>query len=507
MTAPNPATANAAGPAGGGGGPHGLVAGVDVATAEVRAVAVDAAGRARAAGRAALPAPATPQPGEAEQDGGAWWPAAARALAELTEHLGAERQALEAISVCATSGTVAAVDAAGEPLRPALAYADQRAGHEAGVAQEAAAERWAALGIAVQPSFGLPKWAWLLRHAPDDRIVRLAHAGDVVVARLVGARADGDWPATDWSHALKSGYDPWRGEWADEAMAALGIPRALLPEVRRPTEPVGVVAGEAARATGLPTGCAVRLGMTDGCAAQLAAGASAPGQWVSVLGSTLVLKGASHRLVTDAAGAVYSHRHPGGWWLPGGASNTGGRALTAGFGDRDLATLDALAARHGPASDVVYPLVGRGERFPFAVADAEAFTLGEPSDDVARYRATLEGVAFVERLAYDRLAGLGAPAEPPIRVTGGGSASHVWNRIRATTLGASLIAVPAASTALGAAMLAAAGSLHPDLATATAAMAPAGEWVQPDDGQRDALEASYQRFVAALVERGWVASP
>ena len=41
--------------------------------------------------------------------------------------------------------------------------------------------------------------------------------------------------------------------------------------------------------------------MTDGCAAQLAAGALREGDWNSVLGTTLVLKGYSSTIVRDPA--------------------------------------------------------------------------------------------------------------------------------------------------------------------------------------------------------------
>ena len=225
---------------------------------------------------------------------------------------------------------------------------------------------------------------------------------------------------------------------------------------------------------------------------------------MSVLGSTLVLKGASHELVVDPAGAVYSHRHPDGWWLPGGASNVGAQVLQVEFGDRDLVALDDAAARHGPARVVVYPLVGKGERFPFAAPDAEAFSLGESAGEVDRYRALLEGVAFVERLGYERLAELGAPADPPIAVTGGGSGSRAWNRIRATVLGAPVMATPGATTALGACILAAAGTLHPDLAAATEAMAARGELVEPVREERAALDDGYRRFLDAITERGWL---
>jgi sugar (pentulose or hexulose) kinase len=334
-----------------------LVVGIDIATAAVRAEACDATGTVYAEGTSKLPEPVSPQPGWSEQDASSWWPAVAGTLRQLTGRLGKDSRSIVALSVSSTSGTVAALDVEGEPVAPALTYADQRAGHEAEIAQEAGEPRWRALGLTIQPSFGLPKMAWLAARTPARRF---ASPADLVVEKLI----DGVTP-TDWSHALKSGYDPLRGEWATEAMAPLGVEPSLLPEVRRPTELAGTVGAGAAQSTGLPSGCEVRLGMTDSCASQLAAGAGSPGKFVSVLGSTLVLKGVSRELLADPTGAVYSHRHPDGWWLPGGASSTGGRCLGQLFAGRDLRHLDDQAAAHGPARILLYPLPVRGERFPF----------------------------------------------------------------------------------------------------------------------------------------------
>lgn len=478
-----------------------LAVGVDMATASVRALAMDRQGRVHARAQTPLPPPTSPRPGWWEQDATAWWPAVTATLAALTGELGPAAASAGAIAVCATSGTVLLVDADGEPCGPALSYADQRAVAEAQRAQESAPEAWRRIGLRVQPTFGLPKWAWLLTHAAGaaGAGVRLAHAPDVVVTKLIGEAAP-----TDWSHALKSGYDPQRQEWVGGAMAALGIPVEALPAVRRPGAVAGRLHPAAASATGLPAGCPVRLGMTDSCAAQIAAGAATPGHAASVLGTTLVLRTASEVPVADPSGAVYSHRHPDGWWLPGGASNVGGRALRAGFPGRDLAPLDAAAARRGPARAVTYPLVGTGERFPFARPSAETFWLGEPADEPERYRALLEGVAFVERLGYERLDALGAGWPAAIAASGGGSASRVWSRIRAAVLGVPVIEVPEASTARGACILAAAGSLHADLASATAAMAAPGPEVAPDEEDGPALRASYGRLLAALQNRGWL---
>ena len=478
-----------------------LVVGVDLATAQVRAVAADAEGRIRAEGSVDLPAPAGARPGWSEQEPATWWPAAAAALRQVCGALGRDRGGIVAVSVSATSGTVAAVGGDGAFRGPGLTYADQRATGEAEAAHAAGAARWATLGLRVQPAFGLPKWGWLVAHAGGE-VRGLVHASDVVVAGLLGCSAAA--VPTDWSHALKSGYDPRAGEWAGEALAALGIDPDLVPRVRPPGTLIGTVGGGAAASTGLPPACRVVLGMTDACASQLAAGAAAPGQFVSVLGTTLVLKGVSRDPVTDPAGAVYSHRHPQGWWLPGGASNTGGAALHHGFPDQDLAALDGAAAERGPAGTVAYPLVGRGERFPFVAPGAEGFHLGAPHDDVERYRAVLEGVAFVERLGLERMAALGAPADPPLAVTGAGSGSRVWNRIRATVLGRPVLERPGATTALGACILAAAGTLHPDLAGATAAMGATGPTVDPVESEAPAMEDSYRRFRAEVATRGWV---
>ena len=68
--------------------PAELVVGVDMATAEVRAVAADAGGRVHGQASAPLDPPAVPEPGLSEQDAATWWPAVVDALAQLTDGLG-----------------------------------------------------------------------------------------------------------------------------------------------------------------------------------------------------------------------------------------------------------------------------------------------------------------------------------------------------------------------------------------------------------------------------------
>ncbi|MDI2032184.1 FGGY-family carbohydrate kinase [Saccharopolyspora sp. TS4A08] len=439
-----------------------LVAGVDVATAAVRVQVHDPSGALLAQASRALPAPVRSPGGRSEQDARAWWPAARDCLAECTAVLGARSSGITALAISATSGTVVAVDGRGEPVGPALMYDDRRA-----------------------------RVAWLAEHLPAGA-EQICHTPEVIAHALVGHPV-----ATDSSHALKSGYDPVAGEWAAES------PAELLPRVVRPTAVLGQVSREAAAVTGLPVGCEVRAGMTDGCAGQLATGAVDPGKFVTVLGTTLVLKGVSEKLVHDPAGVVYSHLHPEGRWLPGGAANIGGSALSD-VDPGELPELDAAALARGPASVLHYPLRGRGERFPFAAPDAEAFLIGTPQDRVDEHRSRLEGIAFCERLALERLATLGAVVEGPVRTAGGGARSAAWCRIRASVLDRPVLRVRGAGTALGAALLAATGSIHPDLSTAAAEMVPPGDLVEPDPAEVTCLDDAHHRFAAELRARDWL---
>ncbi|NTU85712.1 MAG: carbohydrate kinase, partial [Chloroflexales bacterium] len=403
-----------------------LVAGIDIGTGGVRVTACDGAGSVWAEAERALGTER--RGGLLEQDPAEWRQAAAACLRQVGGQLRG-RARIVAVAVAATSGTVCLLDERGAPLRPAIMYADSRAGAEAALIAGRAGDLQARMGYAFHSSWGLPKLLWLARNEPEllARARHLAHAGDAVSGWLCG-----DYAVTDATQALKTGYDLLEGRWPD-LVAELGLPLAKLPRVVPSGQPIGQVTGAAAAETGLPAGATVVAGMTDGCAAQVAAGATRPGQWLSVLGTTLVLKGVSRELLRDPLGRLYCHRHPEGYWLPGAASNVGGEALHPWPAGR-LRELDRAAAALTPTGLTIYPLRREGERFPFVRPDARGFVAGAPASDEERYAATLEGVAYVERLAYALIAELAGATEPLLLTAGGGARSRVWLQIRADVL-------------------------------------------------------------------------
>lgn len=468
-----------------------LWVGLDVGTQSARALVVDEAGRVRGSG--SQPLQSRRDGARHEQDPDDWWQAVAGACRAALRELAPER--VQGVAACATSGTIVLVDRHGTALTAGYMYDDARAADEARAIN--------ALGppVAVGAGWGLPKLVWALGAQPD-RVsdgARLAHQADYVARRLTG----GDVPA-DASHALKSGYDVAAERWPHALLEQLGVPAAVLPVVVRSGSMLGAVCPEASRATGLQQGTTVIAGMTDGCAGQIAAGALRAGQWNSVLGTTLVLKGVSPELIRDPGGVLYCHRSPDGGWLPGGASSSGAGVLSDAFGGRDLDALSRRAGAQLPTTVLAYPLTSRGERFPFCAPAAEPFLLGEPAGEEQHFAALLQGLAFVERLCFDYVDLLGAPTGGELSFTGGATRSREWCQLRADVLGRRVALVEQAESAFGMAVLAAASTTGRSLADAAAAMVRAGDVVEPSARNGDQLRATYMRFVDELERRGWL---
>ncbi|MEV5434808.1 FGGY family carbohydrate kinase [Streptomyces sp. NPDC052682] len=465
--------------------------GIDLGTQSVRVLAATADGTVLGAGSA--PLTGRRDGPRHEQDPRQWWTALCAASRSALAALHGVR--IGGLAVCGTSGTVLLTDASGRPATPALMYDDARAAGEAARARRA--------GLAVQDTWALPKALWLLAEygpAVREHGLRLAHQPDLIVTRLTG-----ELPPADSSHALKTGYDLERDAWPEAALAGLGLPQGLLPHVVRPGTRLGEVGPAAADATGIPAGTPVIAGMTDGCAAQVASGALRPGAWNSVLGTTLVLKGAARDPVRDPAGVVYNHRAPDGTWLPGGASSVGAGALPAAFPGADPAALDARAAAFEPSGAIAYPLVSPGERFPFLAPEATFLLLGEPADEADRWAALLQGVGLAERLCLDYLHHLGAPLDGPLTFTGGGARSTYWNQLRADILGRPARVPQQTEPALGMAALACHATTGTPLTDVTDRMVRIRTTVHPQNTAR--FTAPYLRLLDALESRGWLPGP
>lgn len=491
------------------------VIGLDLGTGGARAVIVSDAGEVAAlhsvdyapvggARRAASDV-------EHEQDPSLWWEAARRALAGVVaefEERGGRTGALQAIAIDGTSGTVVGVDESGSACTPALMYNDGRAHEEALELSDWADQ--ASADAPVRASWSLAKMLWLERHERSgfDKTRCFTHQADYIASRLTGTVG---W--TDASNALKSGFDLRSGAWPEWLSDRTDIP-AKLPEVVEPGTVSGRVRDSVAQELRLPLGLKVVAGATDGTAAFLASGAARVGDDNTTLGTTLVFKRLADHAPTDPSGLVYSHRLPDHAdaqgvqherWLPGAASNVGGEWIREGHPGADLAQLDSAAEPLLPTESLAYPLVGKGERFPFHNSAALGFCDVPEGEDALSFAARLQGVAFVERLAYetlDRVTGRAALGD--VFSTGGGSASGVWMQLRADVTGRTLHRPQCHESAFGSAILAAANTIHDGLWDAMGRMLVIERSFHPDSLRGSTYDDLFGAFRHRLEQEGYM---
>lgn len=477
-----------------------LAIGLDMGTGGARAAAADLAGAVMAAGRADLPADASRTDGNrVEQDPRAWTNAAVTALRQVASALPPKTR-IAGIAVDATSGTFLLADEAGAPLTPGLMYNDLRATEQAPRAAEAIDPVLRPYGISIAAAFALPKIIHLAETQPRvfARCRRLIHQTDWIVGTLCGR-----YDVTDISTALKTGADPGQLAWPDAIESRLGVPLAILPRIVLPGTRIGELTAEAARQTGLPAGTPVIAGCTDGTAGALASGASAAGDLNVTLGTTLVFKAVADAPLLDPAGAIYNHRHPAGGYLPGAASTTGGEWVAATTEGHDLAALGREAATMLPTHRLAYPLVKRGERFPFTCPQAVGFGLDEIESPAERFAAGMEGVAYLERMSIDRFEQLGLRIGDTIYATGGGTYGETWLRIRASATGRCLAVPELPECSIGAAVLAASDEFG-GVGEAIRAMVRIARRIEPDRGLAKAYEENCGRFREELERRGYL---
>ncbi|WP_407158592.1 FGGY-family carbohydrate kinase [Bradyrhizobium sp. STM 3557] len=414
-----------------------LVLGIDIGTSGVRIAAIDHAARLVALATAATPA-AHRDGQRITQDASIW----VRGLDEAMARLGSmiDRSRVGALAVDGTSGTLVGIDDHGVPVTAGSLYNDR-----ADDADIDAVERVAPPQAAVHGATSPLARAMRLLRTPG--IARVLHQADWIAAQFTG-RFD----VSDESNALKTGYDPVSRRWPDW-VAATNVETTKLPAVVPAGSVIGHVSAEASRRFGLSAQTVVVAGMTDGCAAFMATGATKPGDAVTSLGSTLVLKLASEVPLFAPEYGIYSHRI-GDLWLTGGASNTGGAALAQFFSSEQLRVLSARIDPSVSTGLDYYPLPAPGERFPVNDPALAPRLMPRPDDDVVFLQGLFEGIARIEALGYRRLSELGGTSLARVVSVGGGAANEVWRRIRAAALGVPVMASANDEAAVGVARLA-----------------------------------------------------
>ncbi|HEY9881331.1 MAG TPA: FGGY-family carbohydrate kinase [Leptolyngbyaceae cyanobacterium] len=354
------------------------------------------------------------------------------------------REQIGAIAVDGTSSSVLLCDSVGEPITSPLLYNDDQ-----GKAILGQLTQLAPTGHTVcSATSSLAKLLWWQETLPPavwTTARYFMHQAD-----WLGFLLHGQPGVSDYHNALKLGYDVGQLRYPDW-LTGLNI-RGLLPVVKEPGDAIAPLQPTITRRFHFPPSCVVCAGTTDSIAAFLASGANHPGDAVTSLGSTLVLKLLSQTRIDNSLYGIYSHRL-GDLWLVGGASNTGGAVLRHFFSEVQLADLSSQIDLNQTSSLDYYPLLKPGERFPLNDPDLPPRLTPRPENPVNFLYGLLDGIACIEQKGYALLETLGSTPLRQVYTAGGGAQNHVWTTIRQRRLNCPLVPALHAEAAVGAAKL------------------------------------------------------
>ena len=448
-----------------------LILALDQGTTSSRAIAFGRDGRPVSS--AQLPFPQQfPSPGHVTHDPEAIWSSQLQVARAVVEQVGGPER-IAAIGITNQRETTIVWDrATGEPIADAIVWQSRITAPACERLRDAGHEPLfrSRTGLPLDAYFSGPKIAHILDAVPGARTraergeLAFGTVDSFLLWRLTGGAARaGAVHATDVSNASRTLlFDIHRCDWDDELLELVGVPRAVLPDVRPTSAAFGATApehfGRAIPITALAG---------DQQAATFGQACFAPGQSKNTYGTGAFLlmntgadaRASSHGLLTTV-GWQLERGGPATYALEGSVFSAGSAVqwLRDGLGIIDSAAeIETLARSVDDAGGVFLVPAFTGLGAPYWDPDARGtivgITRGTGRAEIAR--ATLESIAFqvadvIEAMTADAGAQLGV-----LRVDGGAAANDLLVQLQADLLGVAVERpVVGETTALGAAYLA-----------------------------------------------------
>jgi glycerol kinase len=471
-----------------------FVLALDQGTTGSTALVVDPDGAVRARGYAELPQH-YPQPGWVEHDPGQIWSTIGQAASQAIASAGIAPAEIAAVGITNQRETTIVWErATGRPVHNAIVWQCRRTAafcdrlKADGVEPEIRRKT----GLLVDPYFSGTKIRWLLDH--DAALRPRAERGELcfgtVDSWLLWQLTGGAVHATDPSNASRTlCYDIHTRRWDEGLCRILGVPMALLPEVKPSAGVFGATAAGRGAAAGepLPSGVPVAGIAGDQQAALFGQACFEPGMAKNTYGTgCFALLNTGERAVVSREGllttvawtveGVTSYALEGAVFIAGAAVQW----LRDGLGIiRSAAETQGLAESVADTGGVylVPAFVGLGAPYwdPYARGTVVGITRGTTRAHLAR--ATLEAIAYQSRDVLDTMRRESGVPLTTLRVDGGAAANDFLCQFQADVLGVEVLRPSVTeTTGLGAAYLAGVG---------------AGLWKSRDLGGRWKLERKF----------------
>ena len=442
-----------------------LTLGLDVSTTGAKALLIDDAGTVVSSATTPLPL-STPRPLWSEQDPHDWWDGIVMSIRQALASAGATAGDVKAVGMTGQMHGLTLLDGAGEVLRPAILWNDQRTGAQCDeIRARVGKQRFIQLtGNDALTGFTAPKILWVRENEPEvySRAAQILLPKDYIRYKLTGTYG------TDKAGASGTVlFDLKARDWSPEILEALEIPAAWLPKTYEGPEVTSAISEAAAELTGLKAGTPVVGGGGDQAAGAVGVGAVEPGIVSLVLGTSGVVFASTGEPYIEPEGRLHAFCHsvPGTWHLMGVMLSAAGslqwfRDTVAPDRSFDDLTAAAAGVPAGAEGLLFLPYL-TGERTPYPDPLARAGFVGLTLRHAQAHmtRAILEGVAFGLRDGMELMKQAGLDQITQVRVAGGGAKSALWRQILADVMDSELVTVNTTEgAAYGAALLAGVGA-------------------------------------------------
>lgn len=410
-----------------------------------------------------------------EQNADDWWKAVCETSRSLMHKTGVSPSDIAAISFSGQMMGCLCVDRAGNPLRPSIIWADQRAQRQVAQLEEHISQQdfYHIVGHRNTASYGIQKLMWIRDNEPEiyEKTYKTLNAKDYIVFRLTGQFY------TEPSDANSMAcFDLSTFQWSERILEYADINPDKLPEIKPSTYVAGGVTKEAAKLTGLAEGTPVVMGGGDGVVANIGCGSIAPGKTYCCMGTSAWITTTAEKPIYDEQmrTVTWAHVIPG-MYAPNGTmqyaggaynwlKNTICRMETHEAAQSSSSPYEAMnrLIEESPAGSngLIFLPYLLGERAPRWNPDAKGAWIGIKPEtsrgDILR--SVLEGVTMNLSICLDILRTQIKIDE--ITVVGGGAKGAVWRKIMADVYNAR-IQVPSLleeGSSMGAAVIAGVGA-------------------------------------------------
>ena len=439
--------------------------GIDTSTTSSKALLIDENGEVIAVASSPHTLQ-TPRPLWSEQNPREWWEAVAASIKSVLEKAGIGGERIAAVGLTGQMHGLVLLDDAGNVLRPAILWNDQRTQSQCDeIHQIIGKEKFIQItGNVALTGFTAPKILWVKENEPElfEKAKHVLLPKDYIRYQLTGEyamdKADGAGTVL---------FDLKARDWSDEVLSALEIPAGWMPKTFEGPEFTGYLTREASSLTGLKAGTPVAAGGGDQAAQAVGVGAVEPGIVGLTVGTSGVVFATTPSALIEPDGRLHAFCHavPGMWHFMGVMLSAAGSlqwyrdtlAPNTGFDDL-LKEAEAIPAGSEGLQFLPY-LSGERTPHPDPLARGAFIGLTLRHSRAHMTRSVLEGVAFGLKDSFTLIQNAGLGAITQVRASGGGTKGGLWRQILASALEAELVTVNTTEgAAYGAALLAGVGA-------------------------------------------------